>query len=1127
MFRFEYANGNNTPVAPTLASSTGGSLSPGTYYFWLQYFNRVGGSRFSSVASITLTTDTLITVTIPSTARPDGVDAHHFTVHYYTSNAPASAQQVARYEGYGPDQVTPTALPADIDFTLDEQLEPSVVVASPAALPTSDLINGMLRGVASLASVFRYDASSTETVDNVTVLSAAIGRWILQGSYSTYITDTTSVGGMAQLVSDVVSTSVKAPPAYAADGSPSTPMQFYINPGRSLGEDELAAGTRLGLVVFAGGVNRSAEFSNLIDITFNGYVNLADGTLDTGVSGSGSTFPYQDGGSEEFVIPELLSSGFAYSFSIQLKFDSSQTNGFLVQGDAIQILARQYVNAGQYFPGAGLVGNAVIDVADHRRIVPRNGLTATAKAGSVIIGNLISPTVAESIVTGFTQDTADQKVAVNGNGACYIRSGSLQTGEDQRAIVSTEAGTGPATAWSSNITVALNDDFEITCAYPSAVRADYPDVVAGEAVTTVTLAQAVTIYIQNTSTNTIRAFEEQPFIQGTSQVIDITDWSLGTNIGTVLPTIDADYGLFVGTAAPTIARSAGSSGTPAGTYRVSFAFSYPTGESITRISHKEADGCIRELNGPISGREDFDFLLLNHQASLPVTGAGQIALYPDSTNTLYLREESSGQAYAITGSNAETTVDFVQPTEGATVTVSITNSRWIAVDQYLYVEDGGTYQAVSVPSTTSVELLNPVGGGNVAPSTTIPLGSLVTMTGANGKTGIQGVSGFGFRFLFSSLTTSPPATQQLRMNAATFAGTTDLYVSKTDRNSKDLGLVLGEFTADSLIEVKDEDYQEVYGYFKLTGATDNGTHWTLGVDYRSGSGTITEHVSLTISLRGDTGEFGGVGIRSSFSATTTAPPGSQEVRLNNATPSLATEIYVDYDDRNSTDQSALLALLIEDSVISLINENFVTSSHNYRIISTTDNTTYYTLSVAHISGSGSFAADTFIAVSLAGAQGATGSVSSASGIILAHTTTASTGADESFLFVDSADQKLKIRAESNGAITEVGSGGGSNAWAIHTSDANIDIGTKNYAQGSVVLTVVGTPSADNNEVIVSGDSTNYEVGGITTFNSQSPIGDKIRPLASTTPIWLVYVDGTVGWTDLNSNAVANIPVEPD
>lgn len=58
-----------------------------------------------------------------------------------------------------------------------------------------------------------------------------------------------------------------------------------------------------------------------------------------------------------------------------------------------------------------------------------------------------------------------------------------------------------------------------------------------------------------------------------------------------------------------------------------------------------------------------------------------------------------------------------------------------------------------------------------------------------------------------------------------------------------------------------------------------------------------------------------------------------------------------------------------------------------------------------------------------GATGATGSVSSASGLTLVHSSSSTTGAGESYLFVDIADQKLKIRAESDGGVTEVGSGG--------------------------------------------------------------------------------------------------------
>uniref|UniRef100_UPI001EE9455A hypothetical protein n=1 Tax=Petrachloros mirabilis TaxID=2918835 RepID=UPI001EE9455A len=60
-----------------------------------------------------------------------------------------------------------------------------------------------------------------------------------------------------------------------------------------------------------------------------------------------------------------------------------------------------------------------------------------------------------------------------------------------------------------------------------------------------------------------------------------------------------------------------------------------------------------------------------------------------------------------------------------------------------------------------------------------------------------------------------------------------------------------------------------------------------------------------------------------------------------------------------------------------------------------------------------------------GIQGETGAVSAATGLILEHVATApSTGAEETALFVDLADGKLYKREESDGTVTEVGSGAG-------------------------------------------------------------------------------------------------------
>ena len=90
-----------------------------------------------------------------------------------------------------------------------------------------------------------------------------------------------------------------------------------------------------------------------------------------------------------------------------------------------------------------------------------------------------------------------------------------------------------------------------------------------------------------------------------------------------------------------------------------------------------------------------------------------------------------------------------------------------------------------------------------------------------------------------------------------------------------------------------------------------------------------------------------------FSTTTTAPPASATVRLNNATPASATAAYVHYTSKDGVDlRTRILAGTVGDRLYIQDRD----ASANYRMYSLTaaptDNTTYATLAVTHQAGGG-------------------------------------------------------------------------------------------------------------------------------------------------------------------------------
>lgn len=76
------------------------------------------------------------------------------------------------------------------------------------------------------------------------------------------------------------------------------------------------------------------------------------------------------------------------------------------------------------------------------------------------------------------------------------------------------------------------------------------------------------------------------------------------------------------------------------------------------------------------------------------------------------------------GSGTVTTADYAQPAVGATVTIAVKSSKWMAVGLGVFVENGGTYIVTALPTTKSATIENQ-GGTNPIAGTVIPSGSKV------------------------------------------------------------------------------------------------------------------------------------------------------------------------------------------------------------------------------------------------------------------------------------------------------------------------------------------------------------------------------------------------------------------
>jgi len=100
-------------------------------------------------------------------------------------------------------------------------------------------------------------------------------------------------------------------------------------------------------------------------------------------------------------------------------------------------------------------------------------------------------------------------------------------------------------------------------------------------------------------------------------------------------------------------------------------------------------------------------------------------------------------------------------------------------------------------------------------------------------------SGPMFGFLFSTTTTAGSSSSSLRLNNATPASATAIYVDYTARSGVDLKTRLLAGTAGDRLYIQDRANSANWRLFELTGApTDSTTYATLAVVHRSGAGSL-------------------------------------------------------------------------------------------------------------------------------------------------------------------------------------------------------------------------------------------------------------------------------------------------
>jgi len=664
-------------------------------YFSIQGQNRVGLSRNSSLIAKSITSISKVTITLP-TILP-GEDWINIIVSASTTNDPTTLTQIVSIPRK--DVTAPVVLesPEILKLTTSDR-----TVADPTALPNPS-INGLCCYVTSLNYYYVYDQYSTSTINNTTVLSSTIGRWLQLGSINTYQSDTQGSGGCDQ---DVRTPNLKVvTQSYAVDGSKGAGTTFWI---RNDNTDVIKSGTRVSCVVRLYEEDRSQLFDSLLILESAGYIDLTTGVLD--VSTAIGEIPYQPK-TQYLTLPEDLPQGSAMVVTVSPKFRPEHLDNQVPYLANLTTYLTFAPTTGIYAPG--VFGN-LIYVNDQRwRITPGIGVSVIKGKGSgLILKQELNDISKETI--NLTSNVANQYIFLTSNGTSFSSTTTSFVSAVKRAVVSTVNGEGTASNYGS-VTLDNTKQLSVTVNYSNLIRNDYPDTLIAGGISN-NNASSVVIYIKDSANNYFKyQYAITPDATTETKVLDFGDFTSTTG----LPTVDTNFGLFKPSSVVTTS-SINTSIFNSDTYIVYVSYKY--NGVVTSIDHSVSE--LVEANSDVS-------ILFNGAYSQWFTGIGVPSSTLGKNNDYYLITTTKevyykslniwNYTFSITGVNSFTfsTSSYIQPEVNSTITISVLNSSWMSVGQPLYISNGGTYTIVSINSINSISIKNVGYNSNTTVNTTI------------------------------------------------------------------------------------------------------------------------------------------------------------------------------------------------------------------------------------------------------------------------------------------------------------------------------------------------------------------------------------------------------------------------
>ena len=118
--------------------------------------------------------------------------------------------------------------------------------------------------------------------------------------------------------------------------------------------------------------------------------------------------------------------------------------------------------------------------------------------------------------------------------------------------------------------------------------------------------------------------------------------------------------------------------------------------------------------------------------------------------------------------------------------------------------------------------------------------------GASGLRGFLG--GLSLAYRFESGTSEPPSSGRVRLNHATPASATRVYIHDTDRDGVNLDALLDLFAIGTIVKIFREDSPRKFAIYRVTAASDDGAHHDFTVVYVAGNDTFADGGKIGIGI---------------------------------------------------------------------------------------------------------------------------------------------------------------------------------------------------------------------------------------------------------------------------------------